>query len=252
MTKEGIDRANEYIEKNNMTKDKVLVVYTPETHESIAGIVAGRIRETYNVPTIVLTRAKEGVKGSGRSIEGYNMFEELNKCKHLLGKFGGHPMAAGLSLEEGNIKPLQKRLNEISTLTEEDIVPKIYLDMQLPLEKISYDLIKDIAILEPFGKGNSKPIFGEKEVTVVKASILGQNKNVLKLKIMMRNGIYIDGIYFGDIEEFENIFINKYGEDALNRLYNGNSRVKLDMAFYPSINEFNGRVTLQVVVENFR
>ncbi len=252
ITIQGVERANEFIEKNNMTKDKVLVVYTPETHESIAGIVAGRIREAYNVPTIILTRAKEGVKGSGRSIEGYNMFEELNKCKELLGKFGGHPMAAGLSLEEHNIEPLRKKLNEITTLTDDDVVPKIYLDMQLPLEKISYDLINKIGTLEPFGKGNSKPIFGEKQVTILKGSILGQNKNVLKVKIMMKNGIYIDGIYFGNIEEFENIVIDRYGVEELDRLYSGNSRIKLDMAFYPSINEFNGRVSLQVVVENFR
>jgi single-stranded-DNA-specific exonuclease len=252
MTQEGIERAIEFIEKNNMTKDKVLVIYTPETHESIVGIVAGRIREKYNVPTIILTRAKEGVKGSGRSIEGYNMFEELNKCKELLGRFGGHPMAAGMSLEECNIDTLRKKLNEITTLTDDDVVPKIYLDMQLPLEKINYDIIKDISTLEPFGKGNSKPIFGEKQVTVVKGAILGQNKNVLKLKIMMRNGIYIDGIYFGDIEEFERIIIDKYGVDELDRLYSGNCRMELDMAFYPSVNEFNGRVSLQVVVENFR
>jgi single-stranded-DNA-specific exonuclease len=252
MTQEGIEKAIEFIEKNNMTKDKVLVVYTPETHESIVGIVAGRIREKYNVPTIILTRAKEGVKGSGRSIEGYNMFEELNKCKELLGRFGGHPMAAGMSLEECNIDTLRKKLNEITTLTDEDVIPKIYLDMQLPLEKINYDIIKDISTLEPFGKGNSKPIFGEKQVTVVKGAILGQNKNVLKLKIMMRNGIYIDGIYFGDIEEFERIVVDKYGVDELDRLYSGNCRMKLDMAFYPSVNEFNGRVSMQVVVENFR
>lgn len=252
ITQQGVERAIEYIENNKMTSDKVLVVYTPETHESIAGIVAGRIREKYNLPTIVLTKATEGVKGSGRSIEGYNMFEELNKCKELLGRFGGHPMAAGLSLEESNVEILREKLNKQTTLTDDEVAPKIYLDMQLPLEKISYDLIKEIGTLEPFGKGNSKPIFGEKQVTVVKAAILGQNKNVLKLNIMMRNGVYIDGIYFGDIEEFENIIIDKYGSDELDRLYNGNSKVKLDMAFYPSINEYNGRVSLQVVVENFR
>lgn len=252
ITQQGVERAIEYIEFNKMSNDKVLVVYTPETHESIAGIVAGRIREKYNLPTIVLTKAKEGVKGSGRSIEGYNMFEELNKCKELLGRFGGHPMAAGLSLEEDNIEPLRKKLNEVTTLTEEDIVPKIYLDMQLPLEKINYDLIKDIGTLEPFGKGNSKPVFGEKQVTVVKAAILGQNKNVLKLNIMLKNGIYMDGIYFGNIEEFEELVTDKYGSYELDRLYNGNARIKLDMAFYPGINEYNGRVSLQVVVENFR
>ena len=252
MTKEGIESAIKFIEDNKMEKDKVLVVYTPETHESIAGIVAGRIREGYNVPTIVLTRAKEGVKGSGRSIEGYNMFEELNKCKELLGRFGGHPMAAGLSLEESNILPLRKKLNELTILTDEDIVPKIYLDMQLPLENIDINLIKDIGTLEPFGKGNSKPIFGEKQVTLIKGSIIGKNKNVLKLRIMMRNGLYVDGIYFGDIQEFERIIIDKYSAEDLDRLYNGNCKLKIDLAYYPDINEFNGRVSLQVVVQNFR
>lgn len=252
MTKNGIEKAVEFIKENSMEKDKVLLIYTPDTHESIAGIVAGRIREQYNVPTIVLTKAKEGVKGSGRSIEGYNMFEELNKCKEILGKFGGHPMAAGLSLKEENIELLRKKLNENTTLTDEDIIPKIYLDMQLPLENLSYELINEIGTLEPFGKGNSKPIFGEKAAIVVKAWILGQNRNVLKLKLLMKNGIYIDGIYFGDIEEFEHIVVNKYGEAALQGLYDGNNKIKLDMAFYPSINEFNGRVSLQVVVESFR
>lgn len=252
ITQEGVERATQYIEKNNMEHDKVLVIYIKEVHESIVGIVAGRIRESYNVPTIVLTKAKEIIKGSGRSIEGYNMFEELNKCKELLGKFGGHPMAAGLSLEEKNIELLRKKLNDITTLTDDDVVPKIYLDMQLPLEKISYDLIKDLSILEPFGKGNSKPIFGEKQVTILKASILGQNKNVLKINILMKNGIYINGIYFGDIQEFEKIVIDKYSSEELSKLYNGGSRVNVDIAFYPDINEYNGMVNLQVIVENFR
>jgi single-stranded-DNA-specific exonuclease len=252
MTKEGIDSAIEYIENNQMQKDKVLVVYTPETHESIVGIVAGRIRERYNVPTIVLTRAKEGIKGSGRSIKGYNMFEELNKCKNLIGRFGGHPMAAGLSLEECNVELLRKKLNDITTLTDEDIVPKICVDMQLPLEKIDFNLINDLSILEPFGKANPKPVFGEKQVTVVKASILGKNRNVLKFKIIMRNGTYIDGIYFRDIAEFDKIVMDKYGSDQLDRLYKGNCKLNLDMVFYPSVNEYNGNVSIQVVIENFR
>ncbi len=252
MTHEGIDAAIEYIENNKMSNDKVLVIYTPETHESIVGIVAGRIRERYNVPVIVITRAKHGVKGSGRSIEGYNMFEELNKCKELLGLFGGHPMAAGLSLEESNIEPLRKKLNAISTLTDEDIIAKICIDMQLPLEKIDFSLINDLSILEPFGKANPKPVFGEKQVTVVKASILGKNRNVLKFKIIMRNGKYVEGIYFRNIEEFEEIIIDKYGAEELDRLYRGNCKMKLDMVFYPSINEYNGNVSIQVVIENFR
>ncbi|WP_026881202.1 single-stranded-DNA-specific exonuclease RecJ [Clostridium akagii] len=252
MTQAGIEAAIEYIESNKMAEDKVLVIFIPETHESIVGIVAGRIRERYNVPTIVLTRAKEGIKGSARSIDEYNMFEELNKCRELLGRFGGHPMAAGLSLDESNVEPLRKKLNDIVTLTDEDIIPKICIDMQLPLEKIDLNLINDLSILEPFGKANPKPVFGEKQVTVVKASILGKNRNVLKFKIVMRNGKYTDGIYFRDIEEFEKIIIDKYGSDELDRLYHGNCRLKLDMVFYPSVNEYNGNVSIQVVIENFR
>jgi len=252
MTQEGIEKAIEYIESNKIEKDKVLVVYTPETHESIVGIVAGRIKEHYSVPTIVLTRTKEGIKGSGRSIDSYNMFEELNKCKDLLTRFGGHPMAAGLSMEEGNIEALRKKLLEQTTLTEEDIIPKIYIDMQLPLEKINFNLINDLRTLEPFGKGNPKPLFAEKQVTIIKAAILGVRKNVLKLRIIMRNRTYVDGIYFGNIEEFDKIIIDKYGDDELSKLYEGKAKVILDLVFYPTINEFNGNSSVQVVIENFR
>jgi single-stranded-DNA-specific exonuclease len=252
MTQEGVENALKYIKTNDLEKDKVFVIYIPETHESIVGIVAGRIKEYYNVPTIVITRVKEGVKGSGRSIGNYNMFEELNKCKELLERFGGHSMAAGLSLEECNIEQLRRKLNDQTTLTDEDIIPKISLDMQLPLEKINFDLINNLCTLEPFGKANPKPLFGEKQVEIVKAQILGKNRNVLKLKIIMRNGIYIDGLYFGDIEEFEKIIIDKYGADVLDRLYHYNFKLNLDLAFYPNVNEFNGNVNIQVIIENFR
>ena len=170
LTKEGLEEAIEIIEKNNMTKDKVLVVYLEDVHESIAGIIAGRVREKYNLPTIILTKAHDGAKGSGRSIEEYNMFEELLKCKDLLGKFGGHPMAAGMSLKIENIDEFRKRLNEVTTLTDEDIIPKVSIDMGLSLKNINYELIDEVSLLEPYGKANSKPTFGMKKLKVVAVS----------------------------------------------------------------------------------
>lgn len=253
MTLRGVEKAIELVETTHIKKDKIFVIYIPDVHESLAGIVAGRIRERYNAPTIILTQSEDGAKGSGRSIESYNMFEELLKCKDLLSKFGGHPMAAGLSLEVDNVEPLRKRLNEITELTEEDLIPKINLDMQLPLDYINYNLIYDLEKLEPFGKGNNKPLFGEKNIKVLKGNILGQNKNVLKLKLLSKNGNYIDGIYFGDIEEFEKIVIEKYGVDELEKLYQGsNNDIHLDIAFNPGINQYMGNTSIQLIIENFR
>lgn len=253
MTLRGVEKAIELVETTHIKKDKIFVIYIPDVHESLAGIVAGRIRERYNAPTIILTQSEDGAKGSGRSIESYNMFEELLKCKDLLSKFGGHPMAAGLSLEVDNVEPLRKRLNEITELTEEDLIPKINLDMQLPLDYINYNLIYDLEKLEPFGKGNNKPLFGEKNIKVLKGNVLGQNKNVLKLKLLSKNGNYIDGIYFGDIEEFEKIVIEKYGVDELEKLYQGsNNDIHLDMAFNPGINQYMGNTSIQLIIENFR
>ncbi|MCR3757748.1 single-stranded-DNA-specific exonuclease RecJ [Clostridium felsineum] len=253
MTQKGVESAINIIENTNMTKDKVFVVYVPEVHESIVGIVAGRIREKYNVPTIVLTKTENGAKGSGRSIEGYNMFEELMKCKDILLNFGGHPMAAGLSLEENNINNLREQLNFNTKLTDEDLIPKITLDMGMPLEHISYDFVKDLSILEPFGKANPKPIFGEKKANIVSAKVIGQNHNVLKIKFFSKNRRYIDGIFFGDIEEFQRLVIDRYGTVELNKMYSGiENNVNLDIAFYPDINEYNGNVSVQIVVQYFR
>ena len=183
LTQTGLEEAIKIIEENNMAKDKVLVVYLEDVHESIAGIIAGRIREKYNLPTIILTKAHEGAKGSGRSIEEYNMFEELLKCKDLLGKFGGHPMAAGMSIPSENIDKFREKLNEVTTLSDEDIIPKVSIDMPLPINKINYKLIDEIALLEPYGKGNPKPNFAVKGLMVKAARILGKNNNVLKLNL---------------------------------------------------------------------
>ncbi|MBN1067025.1 single-stranded-DNA-specific exonuclease RecJ [Clostridium botulinum] len=253
MTSDGVEKAIEIIEDSTMKDDKVFVIYIPEVHESLAGIIAGRIREKYNVPTIILTKAEDGAKGSGRSIEEYNMFEELLKCKDLLNKFGGHPMAAGLSLNEDNIDLLRKGLNRNTKLTEEELVPKVTIDVPLGLENINYDMINDLEILEPFGKGNSKPLFGAKNVNAVKAMVLGQNKNVLKIKLKTVIGRTIDSIYFGDIQEFEQYITKKYNYEELQKLYDGEfNSVNLDLIFYPSINEYNGNISIQIVIQNYR
>lgn len=252
LTKEGLEEALEIIEKNNMAKDKVLVVYLEDVHESIAGIIAGRVREKYNLPTIILTKAHDGAKGSGRSIEEYNMFEELLKCKDLLGKFGGHPMAAGMSIPKENIDEFRRRLNNVTTLTEEDVIPKVSIDMGLTLSQINYELIDEISLLEPYGKANPKPTFGMKKLKVVEVKILGKNKNVLKLKLT-DGRLYIEGIYFGDIEGFENSIKDELGENEYNKVFNGISNsLYLDIICMPDINEFNGNKKVQLVISNYR
>ncbi|MEE0725476.1 MAG: single-stranded-DNA-specific exonuclease RecJ, partial [Clostridium saudiense] len=224
LTQTGLEEAIKIIEENNMAKDKVLVVYLEDVHESIAGIIAGRIREKYNLPTIILTKAHEGAKGSGRSIEEYNMFEELLKCKDLLGKFGGHPMAAGMSIPSENIDKFREKLNEVTTLSDEDIIPKVSIDMPLPINKINYKLIDEIALLEPYGKGNPKPNFAVKGLMVKAARILGKNNNVLKLNLT-DGYLNIDGIYFGDIEVALEIIKNKFGEYEYNKMLNGQTNM---------------------------
>lgn len=253
MTMKGVEAAIEIIEKSGFIGDKVFVIYIPEVHESLAGIIAGRIREKYNVPTLVITKSENGVKGSGRSIEEYNMFEELVKCKDILEKFGGHPMAAGFSLKEENIDEFRKRLNENAALQDEDLLKKITIDCVLPLDSINYELVDDLQKLEPFGKANSKPLFAEKNINLLKATILGKNNNVLKLKTKTKKNKIIDAIYFGDIREFEEVVNEKFGADELQKLYDGvYNDVQMDLVFYPNINEYNGNITIQIVVQNYR
>lgn len=253
MTLDGTDKGIKIIEENKMYSDKVLVVYIDGIHESLAGIIAGRIKEKYNLPSIVLTDAKEGIKGSARSIDEYNMFEELSKCKDILNNFGGHKMAAGLSLNKENIDVLRQRLNENASLTDDDVTRKVIIDASIPLENISYKLIDEIKSLEPFGMGNQKPLFGVKRVNVIKAYVLGKDKNVLKLRIKMKNNLYIDAIYFGDIKDFENTVEESFGKNELSKLYNGFiNDVYLDLVFYPSINEYNGNTSIQITIDDYR
>lgn len=255
MTNEGLEQAIALIEAEKRESDKVLVIYLPDCHESLAGIIAGRIKERFHRPTIVLTKAHEGVKGSARSIEEYNMFEELNKCKDLLTKFGGHPMAAGLSLEEENIDALRMKLNQVTTLTEEEMIPKVSIDMVLPLSKVNYGLIKEIGMLEPYGKGNVKPLFVLKDVHVIKAAIIGKNKNALKMTVSEKDNssARFTAMLFQNLDRFEEVVVSKFGEEGLRAMYGGyQSPVYLDMVFYPDINEYNGIQTIQILVQNYR
>lgn len=254
MTLEGTTKAVEIIENSEMENDKVLVVFLENIHESLAGIIAGRIKELYNKPTIILTNTKDNVKGSARSIDTYNIFEELTKCKKLLNKFGGHPMAAGMSLPVENIDMLRKQLNLNCTLSSDDFLKKIIIDMALPIEKIDFKLIESLEILEPFGVGNNKPAFAIKNVKIKKAIILGQDNNVLKLKLKLKNSIKtMDAIWFNGVKKFEELIKNKYDENCLNCLYNGSvQQAAVDLIFYPCVNEWNGNKTIQIVINSMR
>jgi len=253
MTIKGVEEIVQIIESSNIKNDKVFIVYKSDIHESIAGIIAGRIRERYNVPTIVLTDAESGVKGSGRSIEDYNMFEELTQCAELLTRFGGHAMAAGLSLDTEKVAALRERLNRLTKLTEEDLIRKIRVDGLISLDKINLALAEDLTILEPYGKGNSKPLFAETEISVARSSILGVKKNVLKLKLLTKSNKILDCVYFGDINAFQIFIADKFGKDELNKMHSGlKNNVKLDIIFTIEVNEYNGNRTVQLILHNYR
>ncbi|WP_333861001.1 single-stranded-DNA-specific exonuclease RecJ [Clostridium sp.] len=254
MTVKSLNNIIDKVENSNLKKDKVLVVYEKETHESIAGIVAGRLKDRYNVPSIVITSGRSMSKGSGRSIEGYNMFEELVKCKELMEKFGGHPLAAGLSIAEENVDKLRKNLNKNCNLTDEDLIPKIRIDGKLPLENLSFHILEDIKKLEPFGKGNSTPLFGEKNVDIFKIYFMGKDKNVLKLFCRLKNNLKkIDAIAFDGGEKFKKLILDTYGSSGANKIFSNNfTSLKMDFIFLPCINEFNGIKNLQLVIKDFR
>lgn len=253
MTARGVEQAIEQIETTDLINDKVLVVYLPDCHESLAGIIAGRIRERYHKPAIVLTKAHEGVKGSARSIEQYNMFEELTKCKEYLDKFGGHPMAAGMSLTEENVNPLRMALNERSSLTDDDFTNKISIDVLLPLGYVKEELVEELDLLEPFGKGNEKPVFAERELTVLKADILGKNRNTLKLKVENQYGKRMDALYFNQIDQFNEYLIDKYGNTEVDKMYKGiQNTIKISVVYYPNINEYNGVKTPQIILQGIQ
>lgn len=236
MTEKGREEAEHIIESQGLSSDRVLVVYLPECHESLAGIIAGRLREKYYKPSFVLTKAEKGAKGSGRSIEAYSMYDELVKCSDLLEQFGGHPMAAGLSLAEENIDAFRKRLNEVCTLTEEELVPKVVIDVPMPISYLSRTLTEQLSVLEPFGKGNSKPLFAQKGLRVLNLRIFGKNQNVAKMCLMDGQGNSVDAVYFGAAKEFEQYVQQKE---------------LISVTYYPEINVYQGRERLQAVIRNY-
>lgn len=253
MTEEAVKQAEEQVETTTISKDKVLVVYLPDCHESLAGIVAGRIRENYYKPVFVLTDTEEGVKGSGRSIDGYHMYEELNKCKELLTKFGGHRLAAGLSLPKENVGKFREMLNKKCTLTEEEMKEKVTIDMEMPFGCVTEGLVKELELLEPFGKGNTKPVFAARDVTLLGARILGKNRNVLKLQVQDVNGCRIEAMLFHHADDFLGKLEEQYGKTEVEALLKGRGRqIRISMTYYPDINEYMGKKTPQIVVTHYR
>ena len=236
LTEEGKEEAIRIVEETEIGQDRVLVIFLPDCHESLAGIIAGRIREKYNKPVFILTKGETMVKGSGRSIESYSMFDELVKCDDLMEQYGGHPMAAGLSIKEENVEEFRKRLNENCTLTEKDLRPKILIDVPMPVSYINRELVEEISLLEPFGKGNTRPLFAQKGLRVLSSRILGKNRNVAKLQLSDHTGCVIDAVYFGEADEF------------INAVKGSNS---ISVTYYPEINRYQGRENLQIVIHNY-
>ena len=236
MTADGLDAAVEMIQAQALDQQKVMVVYLKDLHESLAGIVAGRIRELYHHPVFVLTKAEDGVKGSGRSIETYSMYEELCKCQDLFTKFGGHKMAAGLSIPEEKVQEFTERINANATLTEDDFIPKILIDVPMPLAYVNRQLVEELKVLEPFGKGNAKPVFADKNIRIRDKRIVGKNRNVLKLTIQDMAGGTYPAVYFGDAETMMQFLETK---DVISIVY------------YPEINSYMGREEIQFVISNY-
>lgn len=265
MTEQGVSQAVKLVEETSLKEDKVLVIYLPDCHESLAGIIAGRVRERYHRPVFLLTNAEDGVKGSGHSIESYSMFEEMSKCKELFTRFGGHPMAAGLSLPREHVELFRQRLNENTVLTQEDLQGKIVIDVPMPLDYISKPLIEEMNLLEPFGKSNEKPVFADKGIHILSLQILGKNKNVCRMQVQSQGGTRMNAVYFGDTEAFLDFLRQKFGNTALEQTMTGcretgpmavetgnfHNGITVSFIYYPEINVYNGRESLQIIVKNY-
>lgn len=253
MTSKNVEKAVGLIEDSDLKNDKVLVVYLEDCHESIAGIIAGRLRERYNRPAIVLTDAKDCVKGSGRSIEQYNMIDELQRCRYLFTNLGGHPMAAGLSMKHENIEEMRRVLNSNTSLTDDALIPKVAIDVHLPFAYVTEGLIQELKLMEPFGKGNEKPLFAEKNLRIHSAMVIGKNASGLRLRISDQYGKNMDAVYFGDVNRFFDYFGRTYGAEELMRLQTGRStNAVISITYYPCINEYNGFRNLQLNIQNYR
>lgn len=253
LTLQGLEEAKRLIEEQGLLNDRVLVVYLPQCHESLAGIIAGRIRELYHKPVFVLTNAEDGgVKGSGRSIEAYSMYEEMTKCRELMTKFGGHPMAAGLSMNKENVEQFRRDLNAFCSLTEEDFIEKIHIDVPMPLYYIRIQLIREFERLEPFGKGNEKPVFAVRDVHPLRGNIVGKNKNVLKLVLDDGAGGCMDAVYFGDLEAFLAFLREKSSPEQVEALLHGApQQIRFSATYDPSVDSYLGREKVQVIIRHY-
>ena len=254
MTLRGTEEAKALIARSDLKNDAVLVVPLYACHESLAGIIAGKIREAYHKPTFVLTRAEEGIKGSGRSIEQYSMYEELVKCRQYLDKFGGHPMAAGLSMQEAAVDDFRRALNANARLTAEDFIPKVAIDVAMPFEYVTEQQITELSYLEPFGKANEKPQFAQKDVEVCSARVLGKNRNVLRLSLQSPfSSLQVDAVSFADPAAFDAYVRQKFGDVEAEKMYLGRKNaVRLSVVYYPEIHTYRGEKNIQIVVKNYR
>lgn len=253
MTEEAVRQAAEQVEHTEAGRQKVLVLYLPDCHESLAGIVAGRIRERYCRPVFVITDSGEMAKGSGRSIEAYHMYEEMNKCRNLFVKFGGHKLAAGLTLKKENIEKFRQDINAVCTLTETDMTEKVSIDMQMPFSCVTEELLEELKLLEPFGKGNTKPVFAEKNVSIVSCRLIGKNRNMLRMRLCDGAGTDMDAVYFGDAVGFLEEVGERYGKTVRDHFFEGGyRRIRLSVTYYPSVNEYMGQKTMQIVVTHYQ
>lgn len=255
MTEKAVEQAIQWVEENCTEAETVLVIYLPDCHESLAGIIAGRVKERYHKPTFVLTKGEDCVKGSGRSIEAYSMYEEMTKCKELFVKYGGHRQASGLSLAEENVDRFRQRMNELSTLTPDDMEEKITIDVPMPLSYVTKNLVNELEILQPFGNGNPKPVFAQKDLTFFYGELLGKNKSTAKLLAKDEQGNRFEIMLFHQLDQFREDLIHWYGENALEQLFSRNGTdilIKLHILYYPSINEFRGRSNLQFIMQQWK
>ncbi len=253
LTEKFVEEAAEMIEAGPLKEDRVLVVFLPDCHESIAGIIAGRIRERYYKPVFVLTRGEEGIKGSARSIEGYHIYEEMTKCRRFFTKYGGHKMAAGLSMREEDVEAFRREINRICTLTEDDLQERVHIDVPLPVSHVSFDFVEELELLEPFGTGNEKPVFAQKDLLFLSARVLGKTGNVVKFTVQDDAGKRWEMMLFHGKEDFEGCAVKKYGQAALDALYEGKSAGLLfDAVYYPGVNTWQGNTKLQLVLQKYR
>ncbi len=255
MTEEGIKEAVRQVEETSLARDRVLVIYLPQCHESLAGIVAGRIREKYGRPVFVLTKGEEGVKGSGRSIESYNMYEEMTACKELFTRYGGHKMAAGLSLpDEAAVEAFRRRLNRNCTLTEEDFEEIVHIDVPMPLSYVNKGFIGELSLLAPYGTGNPRPLFARKGISLLSGRKMGKNRNVGKYRIAEEEGSVYEMVYFGDLDQFDGFLSGRFGAAVTERLYGRGlspGEAAVSMVYYPELNSFAGRESIQMVMQYY-